>query len=85
MTTQDTHDYQPLTLTDSARASFRAWLADVARPSVRADAVESEALDIIEDRMATGESLTYELGQRYTSNGRPAEYVFAEQDFERKA
>lgn len=85
MTTQDTNDYQPLTLTDSARASFRAWLADVARPSVRPAAVELEALDIIEDRMAMGESLAYELGQRYTSDGRPAEYVFAAQDFERKA
>jgi hypothetical protein len=52
---------------------------------VRPDAIESEALDIIEDRMAMGESLTYELGQRYTSDGRPAEWVFAAQDFERKA
>lgn len=85
MTTEDTTDYQPLTLTESARASFRAWLSDVARPSVRPDAIELEALDIIEDRMAMGESLTYELGQRYTSNGRPADYVFAAQDFERKA
>lgn len=57
--------------TPTAHARFQAWLADVARPAVRPAVVEAEALDIIRARAEAGETLSYELGQQYTTTGRP--------------
>ncbi len=71
-----------MTLTDTARAQFRAWLDEVARPAVRPDACEREALAIIEERQRMGESLSYELGSRYTMSNRPELYQFAAADFQ---
>lgn len=72
----------PMQLTPAARAAFRAWLDDVARPAVRPDVVELEALEIIEERRRMGESMAYELGSRYTMSRRPEIYEFTADDIE---
>lgn len=71
-----------LTLTPAARARFTAWLKDVGSDNLRADAVESEMLQIMEDRAASGESMSYELGRRYTTTGRPEVFYADAKDFD---
>ena len=66
----------------AARARFHAWLADVARPAVRPAVVEAEALDIIRARAEAGETLSYELGQQYTTTGRPEDWAAALSDID---
>lgn len=68
--------------TPEARARFRAWLQTVARPNVQETAVESEALDILQDRAVTGETLTYELASQHTSTGRPEGWLSTLADIE---
>lgn len=71
-----------LTLTPAARARFTAWLQDVGSANLRADAVESEMLGIMEDRAESGESMSYELGRRYTTTGRPEIFFADAKDFD---
>lgn len=58
-------------LSESGNKKFNTWFANVGREGVLAGAVEAELCDIMLDRVAAGESLVYELGQRYTNTGRP--------------
>ena len=71
-----------LTLTPAGRARFLSWLQDIGRSTLRPDAVESEMLQIMEDRTEFGESLSYELGGQYTTSGRPELFYAAAADFD---
>jgi hypothetical protein len=71
-----------LTLTPAGRARFLSWLQDVGRSTLRPDAVESEMLQIMEDRAESGESLSYELGGQYTTSGRPELFYATAADFD---
>lgn len=68
--------------TPTARACFHAWLANIARPDVRPTVVEAEALDVIRARAEAGETLSYELGQQYTTTGRPEDWTAALSDID---
>lgn len=71
-----------LSLTHAGRARFVQWLQDVGKPGLKADAIESDMLDVCNARAESGESMSYELGSQYTSSARP-ELFFAEPgDFE---
>ena len=74
----------PSALRLSARAALRLaeWMAEVAKPGVRVEAVEAELLDVARDRLAAGESLTYELAPQHTTSGRPAFYFIDREDLE---
>jgi hypothetical protein len=71
-----------LTLNPAGRARFLSWLQDVGRSTLRPDAVESEMLQIMEDRAESGESLSYELGGQYTTSGRPELFYATAADFD---
>ena len=71
-----------LTLTPSARARFTAWLQDVGSAELRADAIESEMLQVMEDRAESGESMSYELGRQYTTTGQPEIFYADAKDFD---
>ena len=71
-----------LTLTPAARARFTAWLQDVGSAELRADVVESEMLQVMEDRAESGESMSYELGRQYTTTGQPELFYADAKDFD---
>ena len=71
-----------LTLTPAARARFATWLQDVGSAELRADAVESQMLQVMEDRAESGEYMSFELGRRYTSTGRPEIFYADAGDFD---
>lgn len=58
-------------LSAAATERFNVWFADVAKPDVRMDVVVSELLDVFQDRLSDGESLSYELSPMHTTSGRP--------------
>ena len=69
-------------LTDSGAAAFNEWFDSVARPAVRREAVCFELLDQLADRVDMSESLVYELGQQYTTTGRPEHLHLSSTDVE---
>jgi hypothetical protein len=72
-----------LHLTPASRARFAGWLQDVGSANLRPEAVESEMLRIMEERAASGESMSYELRQQFTSTGRPELFHAVAEDFDR--
>ena len=74
----------PSALRLSAPAALRLaeWVAEIAKPGVRVEAVEAELLDLARDRLAAGESLTYELAPQHTTSGRAAFYFIDHEDLE---
>lgn len=58
-------------LTDDGTAAFNAWLDATAKPGTRREAVAFELLDVLADRVASGESLVYELRGQHTISGQP--------------
>jgi hypothetical protein len=75
-------DDMKLTLAPAARARFTAWLQDVGSAELRADVVESEMLQSMEDRAESGESMSYELGRQYTTTGQPELFYADAKDFD---
>ena len=76
-------------LTTEATERFNSWFADSAKAGVRIEVVVGEMLDVFADRLASDESLSYELAARYTKSGTPAifhaerdDLIIAEQDDE---
>ena len=59
-------------LTDQAVQKFNNWFDQIAKDNVRREIVMFEMLDVFQEHAATGESFVYELGQRYTLDGKPS-------------
>lgn len=74
----------PSALRLSAPAALRLseWMAEVAKPGVRVEAIEAELLDVARDRLAAGESLTYELAPQHTTSGQPSFFFVDQADLE---
>jgi hypothetical protein len=58
-------------LTETGVEKFNQFFNDCARDGVRSQAVLFEALDVFQERVISGESLSYELGKSFTATGRP--------------
>ena len=63
-------------LTEAGSFRFSRWFCRVAKKNVLLVPTTLEMLRVIEDRVAMGESLTYELGRRYTLSGDPELFTF---------
>lgn len=69
-------------LTEAGAAKFNQWFAGAAKTGVRMEVVAMELCDIMADRLASGESLSYELGRQYTADGVPAHITLEAADLE---
>lgn len=69
-------------LSDAATDRLNAWISEVGNPSLNVHRVAFNLLDLLQDRAAAGETLQVELGQQYTSTGRPETITFAPTDVE---
>lgn len=61
-----------LTLSLSGDVAFGNFVRAHGKPGLNLPAVRREVIDTMEDRLAAGEDLVYELRSQYTLSGRPA-------------
>lgn len=68
-------------MTDSCVTRWDEFFNKNARDGVRLDATTLEMLRVVEDRLSSGETPSYELGRQYTKSGNPEIFYANASDF----
>jgi hypothetical protein len=69
-------------LTNLGQSKFNKWLAEIGVANLNIQAVAFEALDHLEEEVSGNQTPTYELGQQFTTTGRPEVFKFSNEDYE---
>ena len=70
-----------IALTSLGTSKFNKWLSAVGKPDLNLQAVSFEALSAFEDAINDNQTPTYELGQQFTTTGRPEVFTLESEDF----
>lgn len=69
-------------LTDAGAATFNAWFDSTAKAGTSREAIVIKLMNVLANRVESGDPLTYELPGQHTLSGRPEMLMLTPDDIE---